>query len=241
MSESSTLPGAFPNQAPQVTLPPLNPIVKPTGPPASLLAAPGGLAAALGSSSRAPHVVPPRNAAAPPTVAALTGVAGLPAAVDPSDLREGLPMECDSEAWLELLRDGYFQQLRWQHSWPEPPPHMRAMQKVSPPGEKVAEGTYPQEALTTQCKTLLSMRPSVPSGASQRTTGPVSGGVSAGTVMGTGTVLPARLRPAVPGHPLFSGGVKQLPLVSTLLAPAGPPRQPMGLAAMMAAHGSTPY
>merc|ERR1712232_658885 len=77
-----------------------------------------------------------------------------------NDHREGLPPESDAEAWLELLRDGYMSQVRWQNSCPEPPPFHRALGCAVAPGEELGEGKYPRDALNLQLQLLIGARTS---------------------------------------------------------------------------------
>eukprot|EP00931_Biecheleriopsis_adriatica_P005521 TRINITY_DN107020_c0_g1_i1.p1 TRINITY_DN107020_c0_g1~~TRINITY_DN107020_c0_g1_i1.p1 ORF type:complete len:183 (+),score=52.59 TRINITY_DN107020_c0_g1_i1:84-632(+) len=70
-----------------------------------------------------------------------------------------LPKDDDGEGWLELFRDGYFQQLREENEWKEPPPYPRAMNFTAPPAEPVPEGKYQQQALEMQRSILEKFRP----------------------------------------------------------------------------------
>eukprot|EP00927_Polykrikos_kofoidii_P016824 TRINITY_DN17628_c1_g1_i1.p1 TRINITY_DN17628_c1_g1~~TRINITY_DN17628_c1_g1_i1.p1 ORF type:complete len:357 (+),score=60.85 TRINITY_DN17628_c1_g1_i1:110-1072(+) len=113
----------------------------------------------------APVAKPPQSLQGLPTVGGLQ-VLGPPRVVPPrsdilaetADQEESLPPDHDFEGWLELLRDGYLQQLRWSNSHPEPPPFHRAMGHMSTPGEPCPEGKYPGEALNLQLQLLLSAR-----------------------------------------------------------------------------------
>eukprot|EP00928_Gymnodinium_smaydae_P054163 TRINITY_DN37982_c0_g1_i1.p1 TRINITY_DN37982_c0_g1~~TRINITY_DN37982_c0_g1_i1.p1 ORF type:complete len:410 (+),score=68.48 TRINITY_DN37982_c0_g1_i1:81-1310(+) len=129
---------------------------------AAPVAAKGG---GKGSFSGLPKMIPPRVEGAPtPTLpASMTTAADAPvvvgaAAIEASDERESLPADHDVESWVELLRDGYCQHLRWQNSCSEPPPFPRVMQRGIAAGEKIPEGSFGRDALNLQFKMLLGMR-----------------------------------------------------------------------------------
>lgn len=84
-----------------------------------------------------------------------------PAQVDP--MQPGpeeslLPDEADNEGWIELLRDGFFRQLREENEWPEPPPLPRALRHTVENHETLSEGKFPYQALNTQLELLRKMR-----------------------------------------------------------------------------------
>jgi hypothetical protein len=67
-------------------------------------------------------------------------------------------METDSDAWLDLLRDGYLRQLREENEYPEPPPFHRAIHFAAEPGGPCPPGKYPKTALNLQLQMLLKNR-----------------------------------------------------------------------------------
>eukprot|EP00442_Polarella_glacialis_P038577 CAMPEP_0115120228 /NCGR_PEP_ID=MMETSP0227-20121206/45557_1 /TAXON_ID=89957 /ORGANISM="Polarella glacialis, Strain CCMP 1383" /LENGTH=183 /DNA_ID=CAMNT_0002521839 /DNA_START=71 /DNA_END=622 /DNA_ORIENTATION=+ len=112
------------------------------------------------------------SAEAPAVAAAAPGIAAAPIPVDPSKVdpaalvlapeESTLPQEGDSEGWLELLRDGYYRQLREENEYKEPPPFHRAMQfawSAASPGELCPETKYPRAALNFQMQMLMKLRP----------------------------------------------------------------------------------
>merc|ERR1712232_855648 len=132
---------------------------------------PGSLAAfgvARPSTPRiiGPRVIPPRVGGAGIGCMSSRPVVPKMPAIDPNDHRESLPTDAEMEAWLELLRDGCCQQMRWQNSYPEPPPYHRAMRHAATPGEKIPEGKYPRDALNLQFQMLLGMRTGSAAGSS---------------------------------------------------------------------------
>jgi hypothetical protein len=68
-----------------------------------------------------------------------------------------LPLETDSDAWLDLLRDGYLRQLREENEYPEPPPFHRAIHFANESGP-CPPGKYPKLALNMQLQMLLKAR-----------------------------------------------------------------------------------
>lgn len=78
---------------------------------------------------------------------------------DKEEEEEVLPFEHDVDGWLELLRDGYFRQIREENEYPEPPTFHRATRYGANPGEPVPAGMYPKQALNTQLQMLLRARP----------------------------------------------------------------------------------
>lgn len=119
--------------------------------------------------------VVPAKAVGPATIAAVTATvmpalppapsAGLMTMVPPTvnimisgPEEEVLPLEHDGDGWLELLRDGYFRQLREENEYPEPPPFHRAIHFGVNPGEPVPAGKFPRHALNMQLQLLQRYR-----------------------------------------------------------------------------------
>lgn len=71
---------------------------------------------------------------------------------------EVLPFEADGDGWMELLRDGYFRQLREENEYREPPPFHRATYFAAEPGQPTPIGKYPRAALNQQLQLLLRSR-----------------------------------------------------------------------------------
>lgn len=106
------------------------------------------VAAAL-AHGPAPQVVMPPGA----------GTAAAPEAPKlPEPEEEHLPMETDSDAWLDLMRDGYSRQLREENEYPEPPPFHRAIHFAADPSGPCPAGKYPKIALNMQLQMLLKAR-----------------------------------------------------------------------------------
>lgn len=76
----------------------------------------------------------------------------------PEPEEEHLPLEGDSDGWLDLLRDGYLRQLREENEYPEPPPFHRAIHFAADPGGPCPPGKYPKIALNLQLQMLLKAR-----------------------------------------------------------------------------------
>eukprot|EP00747_Dinoflagellata_sp_TGD_P211557 gnl/TRDRNA2_/TRDRNA2_84786_c0_seq1.p1 gnl/TRDRNA2_/TRDRNA2_84786_c0~~gnl/TRDRNA2_/TRDRNA2_84786_c0_seq1.p1 ORF type:complete len:466 (-),score=130.19 gnl/TRDRNA2_/TRDRNA2_84786_c0_seq1:262-1584(-) len=108
----------------------------------------------------APAPVP---APAAPAPAPAAGAAGTAAAADPvaegEREEEVMPWEGDGEGWLEMLRDGFFRQMREENDYLEPPPYHRALHFAHNPGEgPCPSGKYPAQALNMQLNLLLKAR-----------------------------------------------------------------------------------
>lgn len=71
-----------------------------------------------------------------------------------------VPVEDDKESWVELLRDAQVRQIRSDAEHAEPPPFNRAMHfsGMSLPGQPIAEGKFPAQALNFQLQLLLRTR-----------------------------------------------------------------------------------
>lgn len=95
----------------------------------------------------------------PPGAAAAAAAAPQPAETKiPEPEEEHLPLETDSDAWLDLLRDGYLRQLREENEYPEPPPFHRAIHFAADAGGPCPAGKYPKIALNMQLQMLLKAR-----------------------------------------------------------------------------------
>jgi len=130
------------------------------GPSAALAAAEGAVIAGQADVAAAVAQGPSPVVVAPPP-----GLGG--AAVDPAKPEEPkvpepepeiLPLETDSDAWLDLLRDGYLRQLREENEYLEPPPFHRAIHYAAEPGGPCPPGKYPKNALNVQLQMLLKNR-----------------------------------------------------------------------------------
>jgi len=75
------------------------------------------------------------------------------AATRDEPMQEGLPLDHDGDAWVELLRDAYMRQLRSDNEYPEPPPYERANRFASNQ-IPVPEGMFPSHALRLQSQML---------------------------------------------------------------------------------------
>mmetsp|Transcript_86208 Transcript_86208/g.152626 ORF Transcript_86208/g.152626 Transcript_86208/m.152626 type:complete len:210 (+) Transcript_86208:69-698(+) len=95
----------------------------------------------------------------------------------PHQDESALPADTDGEGWLELLRDGYFRQLREENEWPEPAPFPRALLFAAPYyGQKCPDRKFPRLALDQQKSVLAQMRP-------EPDYGPIKGGMKGGYPM----------------------------------------------------------
>mmetsp|Transcript_25870 Transcript_25870/g.59982 ORF Transcript_25870/g.59982 Transcript_25870/m.59982 type:complete len:257 (+) Transcript_25870:28-798(+) len=118
-------------------------------------------------SPAAALTVPPPAAVPAPTAAGVPAPLVDPGHIDPAwevptADESALPKEDDGEGWLELLRDGYFRQLREENEVKQPPPYPRAMNFGSPSGHLVPAGKYPRVALELQRQVLMKFRPDPP-------------------------------------------------------------------------------
>ncbi|CAJ1367822.1 unnamed protein product [Effrenium voratum] len=110
---------------------------------------------------------PPLGAPAPPPAPTIAGVPAPqadpnhidPAWEVPTSDETALPREDDGESWLELLRDGYFRQIREENEYKQPPPFPRAMHFAAVPGHPLPENKYPRQALDLQRSMLAKFRP----------------------------------------------------------------------------------
>ena len=84
-----------------------------------------------------------------------------PAWYVPTSDETALPKEDDGESWLELLRDGYYRQLREENEYKQPPPFPRVMLFAAPPGP-MPEGKFPRQVLEQQRAVLTKFRPDPP-------------------------------------------------------------------------------
>eukprot|EP00438_Fugacium_kawagutii_P022343 Skav233109 [mRNA] locus=scaffold1342:228166:233865:- [translate_table: standard] len=66
-----------------------------------------------------------------------------------------LPKDDDGESWLELLRDGYYRQLREENEYKQPAPFPRVMNFAAPPGSH-------SQVLEQQRAVLAKFRPDPP-------------------------------------------------------------------------------
>jgi len=140
---------------PQAEAPPPQVVTISAGPSSRLAAAQGAadvgeadVAAAM-AHGPSPQVVQPPGA---------SGAAPAPEASKvPEPEEEHLPLETDSDAWLDLLRDGYHRQLREENEYPEPPPFHRAIHFAAE-GSPCPAGKYPKIALNMQLQMLLKAR-----------------------------------------------------------------------------------
>jgi len=80
----------------------------------------------------------------------------------PTADESAVPKDDDGEGWLELLRDGYFRQLREENEFKQPPPYPRVMNFAATPGHPVPPGKYPRVALELQRQVLMKFRPDPP-------------------------------------------------------------------------------
>lgn len=73
---------------------------------------------------------------------------------------DAVPADEDRESWVELMRDAYVRQIRADAEHPEPPPFHRAnhFSAVPLPGQPLAEGKFPAQALNFQLQMLLRAR-----------------------------------------------------------------------------------
>eukprot|EP00435_Cladocopium_sp_Y103_P027972 s1695_g6.t4 len=79
----------------------------------------------------------------------------------PTSDETAVPKDDDGESWLELLRDGYYRQLREENEYKQPPPFPRVMHFAAPPGP-VPEGKFPRQVLEQQRAVLAKFRPDPP-------------------------------------------------------------------------------
>ncbi|CAE7186972.1 unnamed protein product, partial [Symbiodinium pilosum] len=80
----------------------------------------------------------------------------------PTADESAVPKDDDGEGWLELLRDGYYRQLREENEFKQPPPYPRAINFAAASGHPVAPSKYPRPALDLQRQILMKFRPDPP-------------------------------------------------------------------------------
>lgn len=133
----------------------------------------GGTASGAAQSGRAPAngrmPIGGLSPVAATMAAAMRGVVPVPALPHfdgpgpppgPEWQEDVVPTDEDKESWVELMRDAYVRQLRTDAEHPEPPPFHRAdhFSGLPAPGQPLAEGKYPAQALNFQLQMLLRAR-----------------------------------------------------------------------------------